>query len=190
MLRKAKTLTGYTLKSHDGEIGKVTDFYFDDRHWTISFLIADAGNWLTNRQVLISPSTLVELSEDTKQIKVNLTQKQIEDSPSMDSDNPASHQYGPVCWEGTPCAKDEKAQKQHLHSAHIMSGFHVLAADGEVGHVEDFIIDDETWEIRNIVIETGNRQPGKKILVSTEWIERINWEDLEAFVNLTRDTIS
>ncbi len=58
MLSKAKTLTGYKLDSLDGEIGRVKDFYFDDRHWTIRYLVADTGNWLSDRQVLISPHAL------------------------------------------------------------------------------------------------------------------------------------
>lgn len=55
MLIKAKKLKGYKLDSLDGEIGKVKEFYFDDKHWTIRYLVADTGNWLTGRQVLISP---------------------------------------------------------------------------------------------------------------------------------------
>ncbi len=49
MLNKAKTLQGYKLNSRDGEIGKVKEFYFDDRHWAIRYLVADTGNWLTGR---------------------------------------------------------------------------------------------------------------------------------------------
>ncbi len=55
MLDTARKLKGYKLHSLDGEIGKVTEFYFDDKHWTIRYLVADSGTWLTGRQVLISP---------------------------------------------------------------------------------------------------------------------------------------
>ncbi len=58
MLNTATTLKGYTLHSRDGEIGKVKDFYFDDHYWTIRYLVADTGNWLTGRQVLIAPYAL------------------------------------------------------------------------------------------------------------------------------------
>jgi len=60
MLNRAKTLKGFTLESLDGEIGKVNEFYFDDHHWTICYLVADAGNWLTGRQVLISPYAVAQ----------------------------------------------------------------------------------------------------------------------------------
>jgi hypothetical protein len=44
--------------SLDGEIGRVKEFYFDDLHWTVRYLVAETGNWLTGRQVLISPYAL------------------------------------------------------------------------------------------------------------------------------------
>ena len=110
MLSKAKTLEGYSLENTDGEtIGKVKEFYFDDRHWTVRYLVADTGNWLTGRQVLISPHALVAVNKAEQQIAIDLTKKQIEDSPSLDSDKPVSRQfeqayhgyYGwPIYWGG------------------------------------------------------------------------------------------
>ena len=109
MLVKAKTFNGYKLDSLDGEIGKVKEFFFDDHHWTIRYLVADTGNWLTGRQVLISPYSLVAVNKEEQSIKVDLTQKQIEDSPSLSSDKPVSRQfeeeyYGyyevPIYWGG------------------------------------------------------------------------------------------
>ncbi len=93
MLNKAKTLKGYKLDSLDGEIGKVKEFYFDDQHWAIRYLVADTGNWLTGRQVLISPYALVAVNKEKQNIDINLTKKQIEDSPSLDSDKPVSRQF-------------------------------------------------------------------------------------------------
>jgi uncharacterized protein YrrD len=93
MLSKAKTLKGYKLNSLDGEIGKVKEFYFDDRHWTIRYLVADTGNWLTGRQVLISPYALVAVSKEEQHITIDLTKKQIEASPSLNSDKPVSRQF-------------------------------------------------------------------------------------------------
>ena len=55
MLTKVGTLKGYKLHSIDGEIGKVEEFYFDDQHWTIRYLVANTGDWLTGRQELLSP---------------------------------------------------------------------------------------------------------------------------------------
>jgi hypothetical protein len=58
MLDKIKTLEGYRLDSLDGIIGSTKEFFFDDRHWTIRYLVAETGTWLEDRQVLISPYAL------------------------------------------------------------------------------------------------------------------------------------
>ena len=53
-----------------------------------------------------------------------------------------------------------------------MTGYHIEATDGGIGHVKDFIIDDETWAIRYLEVDTRNWWPGKKVLVSPQWINR------------------
>ena len=215
MLSKAKTLTDYKLESLDGEIGKVKEFYFDDRHWTIRYLVADTGNWLAGRQVLISPYALNSVIKSEKHLSVDLTKKQIKDSPSLNSDKPVSSQfeesyyeyYGwPMYWSGPNMwganhyiernrekwgkfNRGEKAWDRHLRSTHAVSGYHIQALDGEIGHVEDFIIDDETWAIRYLVVGTRNWWPGKRVLVSPQWIERVSWNESKVFVNLDRETI-
>ena len=86
-------------------------------------------------------------------------------------------------------AQGEKTWDPHLRSTHAVSGYHIQAMDGEIGHVEDFIIDDETWAIRYLIIDTQNWWPGKKVLVSPQWIERVSWGESKVFVNLSRETI-
>ena len=215
MLNKAKTLKGYKLDSFDGEIGTVKEFYFDDHHWTIRYLVADTGNWLLGRQVLISPYALVTVNKEEQYITVDLTKKQIEDSPSLNSDKPVSRQFendyygyfgwplywgGPYMWGAYPYIvhdrdkwKDHtqggKAWDPNLRSTSAVNGYHIQTIDGEIGHVEDFIVDDETWAIRYLITDTRNWWPGKKVLISPKWIESVSWSESKVFVNLTRETI-
>jgi sporulation protein YlmC with PRC-barrel domain len=70
-----------------------------------------------------------------------------------------------------------------------VSGYHIQAEDGEIGHVEDFIIDDETWAIRYLIVDTRNWWPGNKGLVSPKWIERVSWDESKVYVNPSRETI-
>jgi hypothetical protein len=77
----------------------------------------------------------------------------------------------------------------HLRSAAHVTGYHIEATDGEIGHVEDFIIDDETWEIRYIVVDTRNWLPGKKVLIAPRWIDRVSWNDSKVYVSLSREAI-
>jgi len=110
MLRSIKQLYGNRLGASDGEIGHVKDFYFDDQNWAIRYLVAETGTWLPGRQVLISPYSLGRLDQTGKTLRVNLTRKQIENSPSIESHKPVSRQYEeeyyryygwPYYWEGS-----------------------------------------------------------------------------------------
>ncbi|HET9869491.1 MAG TPA: PRC-barrel domain-containing protein [bacterium] len=215
MLFKIEQLKGYQLQSFDGKIGGVKEFYFDDHHWTVRYLVADTGRWLTDRQVLISPYALAGVNGPEKTISVALTRKQIEESPSLDSDKPVSRQFeeeyhgfygwpmywgGPYMWGAYPgLMRDREKQAEppparrawdpHLCSSRSVTGHTVQASDGEIGHVDDFILDDETWAVRYLVVDTGNWWPGKKVLVSTRWIESVGWDRSKVFVGLTRETI-
>jgi uncharacterized protein YrrD len=214
MLTKIKTLKGYQLDSLDGEIGKVKDFYFDDRHWTIRYLVAETGTWLASRQVLISPYALTGVDTADKTIAVELTNQQIENSPSLDTDKPVSRQWeqdyysyyswpaywnGPYSWGTYPYIDRNpnragqhapaKPSDHHLRSTHAVSAYYVHALDGDIGHIEDFIVDDETWAIRYLVVNTSNWWQGKKVLVAPQWLERVSWSDSKVFVNLSRQTI-
>jgi len=216
MLIKAKTLKGYKLNSLDGEIGKVEEFYFDDHHWTIRYLIAETGGWLTGWQVLISPYALTAVNKEEKYISINLTKKRIEDSPLLESDKPVSRQYeesyygyygqplywgGGFMWGASPYIENglnlrtdgyvpkNKKWNSNLRSTNVVRGYNIRATDGDIGHIDDFIIDDETWAIRYLIIDTKNWWSGKKVLISPKWIERIDWADSIIFVNVVRDDI-
>jgi hypothetical protein len=215
MLSKVKTLNGYKIEALDGEVGSVKEFYFDDRHWTIRYLVADTGSWLTDRKVLISPYALKSVDRSGKHVAVELTKKQIEDSPALDSHKPVSQQfedeyygyYGwPLYWSGASVwgdstgierdrnkwgkhAHDKKSWDRHLRSTHEVTGYALQALDGEIGHIEDFVIDDETWAIRYLIVATKNWWPGKKVLVSPLWIERVSWSESKVVINLSRETI-
>ncbi|MDX9710165.1 MAG: PRC-barrel domain-containing protein [Trichloromonas sp.] len=76
-----------------------------------------------------------------------------------------------------------------MRSSQDVTGSHLQATDGELGHVVDFLIDDKTWAIRYLVIDTRNWWPGKKALISPKWIERISWLESKVFVNLAREAI-
>lgn len=77
----------------------------------------------------------------------------------------------------------------HLRSANEVIGYHINAADGEIGHVEDFLTDDENWALHYMVVDTKNWLPGRKVLVSPEWIADIVWEKREIAVKMTQAAV-
>ena len=215
MLIKAKTLKGYSLKSLDGEIGSVSELYFDDRYWAVRYLVANTGNWLTGKLVLISPYSLDTVNRIKEQVTVELNKKQIENSPAIETHEPVSRQFedayngyynlpnywgGGAMWGGYPyiekdrarwgvTAAEAKAWDRHLRSSEEVTGYNIGALDGEIGHVDDFIVDDETWAIRYLVVSTKNWWPGKKVLVSPAWIDNVSWDAREVAIGMTREAI-
>ena len=211
MLHSIQERYGEKLRASDGEIGHVRDFYFDDKNWTVRYLVADTGHWLTGRLVLISPHAFGHLHPEGKVLLVNLTRKQIEDSPSIDEHKPVSRQheeeyhrhYGypyyaksmplwglagyPVVVPPPP-ARDTKQHEadSHLRSARSINGYNVEASDERVGEVVDFLIDGRTWVIREIVVECGHWYAGKKVVVSTDKVSCISYDESTVYVDSTK----
>jgi len=88
-----------------------------------------------------------------------------------------------------PKYTEEENNDPHLRSAKQVAGYHVRASDGDIGHIADFIVDDETWTIRYLVIDTSNWWLGKKVLVAPHWVQRISWFQNMVYVDLTRAAI-
>ena len=105
MLRSIKESYGHKLEALDGEIGRLKSFYFDEQNWAVRYLIAETGTWLTSRQVLISPLALSNTSLAGGITKVNLTRKQIEDSPTLEWHKPVSRRFEEEYYRyyGWPC---------------------------------------------------------------------------------------
>jgi hypothetical protein len=152
-------------------------------------------------------------------LDLRLTKKQVENSPDIDTQQPVSRQheiaylgyYGyPFYWGGSnlwgpglyptglavqmaplpaPVSIDTAPHDSRLRSSKEVTGYYIEASDGEIGHLDGFILDDETWAIRYIEVATRNWWPGKKVLVSPAWIEQVSWADSKVCVGLSRETI-
>ena len=82
-----------------------------------------------------------------------------------------------------------EAEDAHLRSAAEVTGYYIEATDGEIGHVEDFIVDDESWAIRYMIVDTVNWWPGKKVVVAPQWITGVSWPNSRVSVSLSREKI-
>jgi len=219
MLKNIKQLYGNKLCASDGDIGHVKDFYFDDTTWAVRYLVANTGtSWLAGHQVLLSPHAFGRFDPEAKVLLINLNRRQIEGSPSIESHRPVSRQYEedyyryygwPVYWEGgdmwgmgsqpvampppDPTLHAHLGHQQsgdiHLRSTQAITGYHIQAADGMIGHVSGFLVDDKSWVIGELIVETGHWYSGREILISPSKIERINYEESKVFVNLTKEDI-
>lgn len=77
----------------------------------------------------------------------------------------------------------------HLRSTHDAIGHAIEATDGDIGHVGDFILDDDAWTIRYLIVDTWTWLPGRKVLIAPRWIKRISWNESKVFVDLLCDEV-
>ena len=95
-----------------------------------------------------------------------------------------------VAAANVPPHDDTAPEDVHLRSSNEVTGYEIHAADGSIGHVDDFVFDDESWAIRYLVIDTRNWLPGgRKVLVALHWVDRIDWATSTVHVGLTRDQV-
>jgi sporulation protein YlmC with PRC-barrel domain len=222
MDRNIKSLTGYRLTTADGEIGEVKDFYFDDETWKIRYLVISTGGWLSEKEVLITPTAIENTDWLNRVFQVNLTKAQISSSPDIDTDKPVYRQqeiglYDHYAWEAywlsgfypggylgvavpfpsidtrelVPPVIEEKTSTDdvHLRSADQVTGYHVHATDGEIGHVYDFVIDDQTWQVLSLVIDTNNWLGGKKVVIPISHILKVEWDNSKVYVDLIMSAV-
>jgi uncharacterized protein YrrD len=218
MYRSAQSMINYEINAFDGNLGHCKDFLFDDQFWTVRYLVVNTGNWLTGRKVLITPASIERADWANNMFDVNLTKEQIENAPLLDEDAPVSRQYeiswtahyglspywlGPLTWGATDKPgellvngkrtdatndSDENRDK-NLRSVDEIVGYRIHGSDNELGKVEDFILDDECWSVRYLVVNTGNWLVGRKVLISHLWIEFVSWMERSVTVNLTADQV-
>jgi len=221
MLQLGSALKGYAIEASDGRIGTANDFLFDDRTWKVRWLVANTGNWLTGRKVLVHPSAIGHSDYERRELSVTLTKAQVEGSPDIQQDQPVSqqmesslhHYYGwDPNWggsyfgmgmgamdlpyydaapmrENTNIVLGSDDGDPHLRSIAAVTGYHTHATDGQIGNVEDFLIDNATWGIHYLIIHTRNWWPGQHVLVSPYAVKAINWSGREVRLDVSRDQV-
>jgi len=77
----------------------------------------------------------------------------------------------------------------HLRSCKAVIGYHIEATDGDIGHVQGMLVDEQTWAIRYMVVDTSNWWLGHQVLVAPQWIKHVSWPESTVSINLTRQAV-
>jgi hypothetical protein len=211
MLRNLSGYNGYSIGAKDRELGRVRDFYFDDRHWIVRYVVVDTGPWLVDRKVLVSPQAIAHSDADGKTLYVSLTAQQVKDSPPIDSVKPVSREMESQLaehfgwsryWQPSVSVQEaadlehslgettSEGEGLHVRSANEVTGYFVEAADGPIGRVEDLIIEDEGWGIRYLaVLAPQTSLSSKKVLVAQQWITQVSWTESKVHVDVLREAV-
>jgi hypothetical protein len=215
--RRVQDITKLTLYGIDGQVGTVQELYFDDQSWAVRYLVVKTGGWFLRRHVLIAPIVIGGIDDADASMQINLPKEQIEHAPSIENTKSISHRYEQTYYDrfqwapywqpdttmwGSPIPYpdvstlnqdetlfSEPLEQSHLRSSAAVAGYGIHAQDGEIGHMEDLVIDDEDWIIRYVEIDTRNWLPGKKVLVQTGRIGPFDGHSRSVTMALTRHAI-
>jgi hypothetical protein len=218
MLRSLKDLRGFAAQARDGDLGPVRDFYFDDVTWRIRYAVVDTGGWLSGRRVLVSPESIDVPGPGQRTLNVQLDKRTVEDGPSIGEERPVSRQdellvrehFGWAPYWGAPflhapttelaalrsdgrnieaASGASNDDDPHLRSVDEVTGYHLRATDGEIGHVDDYIVELPDWRIRFLVADTRNLIPGRRVLLARAWVRDVRWPEGRIVIDLPREAV-
>ena len=180
MLRTVSALRGEVILARDGDMGLVVDVYFDDERWRVRYLVVDTGHVMPEHRVLIAPGAVLAGQPSDKLIRVRLTRHEIERSPNADSALPVARQFD------LP-EQRRAAADPHLRSSEFVLGYQIQALDGPAGHLRDFVVDDASWSVERLVVDTG--WFGSRVLIPPASVKSIDWPWRRVHVALGREAV-
>lgn len=180
MLWQLSGLKGFRVQASDGRCGKVKDFLIDDNSWAVRWIVGDVGDWLAPHQVLLSPSAFAAPEEATQVCPTTLTKFKIEHSPDITEDPPLVLQkhlthfttLGRDALTGSGRAGDKF--DPHLRSIEEVTGYRVIASDGDAGTVVDFALDDSGWHVTHLIVRWTSWWKGHLVSVPVSAVSSID----------------
>ncbi|MQA29204.1 MAG: hypothetical protein GEU82_05100 [Luteitalea sp.] len=173
MLHRDRRLKGTLVRGTDGDLGVVEGLYFDEKDWTVRHLIIGRDKALKEGSVLVSP-TSIRPNWNIAMLVANIGQREIRDSAEVGGD--------------ADLRPTRPASGQTRNTDQLM-GFHLKATDGDIGHVDDLLIDEASWRICYLVVDTSNWIGGKWVAVVPSVLRSIDWTDRTIEVAITRDEV-
>lgn len=208
MLYGLTGIRNFHLKAKDGEVGLCDDILFDDRDWSVLYMVVLLRTWLPGRKFLIPHEAFGRLDREKAEINLDLTMAEIKKAEPLEAHPPLAMQRrgefarlfliasGCLPTDANLSGKDESTddgtepnEAQHLRSAKELSRYKVAAIDGDCGYVQDLLASDEDDEIRYLVVDLGRWIKKRAVMVPPEWISSVDWDNRQINLNRNKETI-
>ena len=216
MLQSFNRVLNSVFQAQDGKIGHLDDMLFDEQSWVVRYLVVKTGGFLSRERVLISPLGVAEFNWGNNSVDLHLTKKQIEESPDVDADEPVFRQMEkryfdyyrwPYYWSDvgiwgvgsrnpmmTGSQVDPKKPKESakiegdpcLRSCREVGKYSVASDRAGIGRVQDFLLEEGTWLVRDLVVETKAWWHSEPLLVEPKSVQSIDWANRQIKLNLTK----
>jgi hypothetical protein len=168
MLLNAKFLNTYDVDASDGPVGTVVDSRFDDVSWKLQDLVVNTRRIVGGREVLVPVGAVRELNPESLKLALALLQAQVDNAPSK---------------------PENGAHGSGVRSTRDVMGYHIKARDETFGHLEDLLIEPQSWTIRYLLIDTRNWWPAPPVLVAPDWVSHFDWVNHKLSMDGTADRI-
>lgn len=187
MLRSLDSLRGFELFATDGELGTITEFYFDDLDWAILYMAIDTGSWLPGRKVLVPPASLGEMNWVGRTINVLVTRDEIATSPEIELHQPYTREQEIAYFAhfGWPCLWTGE-----VRSVTEIRNVLVVASDSQpLGQVDDLVVEDDLWIVRYLNLSVESEHKIESCLIPTQLIHELNWRSSRLLTSVEGDLV-
>jgi hypothetical protein len=199
MLWNTSLIRGYGIEARDGALGAICDLFLCDADWRVRWLVIEGGDLLSRRKVLLHPTVFERPVRELRQFSVSLHVHQVKSSPVINTDHPVRrHVEALLCnhygWDHAWGRSHAQPNGEPHHDRGLLSidtaaRYRLWATDGEIGRVQDFIVDDSDWGVRHIVADTRNWWPGNMVLIAPSSIEAVDGEQRTIRLRVSRQKI-
>lgn len=212
MRHSINELTNYKIKAKDGLIGYCKDVLFNDEDWTLHYLVSDTHKWLPGgHKALFNSRVLKDINREKKEIHVDLTLAEIEQSPALTSCSSIARAYektymclldyayyhigpnpldsyfsgvSPSDVQIVAAPEEPEPEKNHVHSAHYVEEYEIEASDHQTGHLIDFVLDDETWQIVEVAADVSHWLTNSPtVLIPPQWLAKVEWANSKVYID-------
>ena len=204
MMLCAKELIGREIHALDGPLGSLSDIYFDDASWNVRYFVVDIGTLFHRRKVLLTPEAVSDANLEERSILLKHTVDEIKRSPGAETDEPVFRQleeqslnyYGWVAhWNPMGGMHEPQPQPRpfgdtNLRSMKNVFKYMVMAFDGRVGVIEDFVIDRDSWHIPMALLDTVHFLPETHLSIPTKRLKAIRCADEEISIDMYRHELT
>ena len=198
MLRNLKPLLGYKLRASDGPAGTLHDVWFDDDSWNVRHFVAHVGHRFAGQEVPLPPSSIREIDWVHRTINLSMTLKEVQAIHEQREQRPVYRQYEQytrnfALWAthwmplmGVPAPPEEAPLEEdvHLRSVRHLCGYHVHGTDGQIGRLNDFIVDDRNWKIPLLEIDEREAGVERRIILPSELVRQFLWDERHIQIEL------
>lgn len=186
MYVQGSNLLKWNLRLLDGE-KTIRDLLVEDEKWVVEHLMADTGDWLPGREVLVPPELLQQPLPSDGVVPVEISREKMEACDDITADEPVSRQksYSVASYVG-PLPSWSCDWNPHLRSLRELIGYSVTGHGADDGTVEDGIIwCGDTWTLRYLVVDMGSFFSPRRFLLPTPVIRKVDWTErkIEAYTN-------